>query len=303
MRDRIFLTGGGGFVGKPLLAALRTDGRSVTALDRSGTLSTQPSERDRITVLRGDLLEPDTYRDSLRFCDVVLHLAAATGRASADEHARVNARGTEVLLDECRRAGVEKVLFVSSIATTFPDKTGYHYAEAKTRAEKTVARSGLRFAIVRPTIILGGAAPNLRALETLALLPFIVVPGNGRVRVQPIHVADVVNYLIETVRQDMFANETFEIGGPETVTMEELLQRLRRARTGRSGRVLHIPLGLLRPPLRAAEAIGFLRLLPISAGQLSSFCFDGVATGNRLQERLLGGLIGLSKMVSGADDD
>lgn len=302
MRNRIFVTGGSGFVGKPLLAALRNAGRPVIALDRSGTLSRSLSDFTGITVLRGDLLEPATYREALRSCDIVLHLAAATGRASAEEHIRVNARGTEVLLDECRRSGVRNVLFVSSIATTFPDKSGYHYAQAKSRAEEAVAHSGLRFAVLRPTIILGPGAPILKALEKLVLLPFVVVPGNGRVRVQPTHVDDVVKLILATVRDDLFVNETFEIGGPETVTMEELLQRLRRARTGRAGRVLHIPLGLLRPPLRLAEAMGLGSMLPISAGQLSSFRFDGVAAGNRLQERLRADSIGLPEMVSGHAD-
>ena len=137
MRNGIFVTGGSGFVGRPLLAALHHTGRPVTTLTRSDTLR---DTGDGITVVQGDLLRPETYRAALRSCDVVIHLAATTGRASADEHMRVNARGTEVLVNECRDAGVSKILFVSSIATTFQDITGYHYAKAKRRAEETVSR-------------------------------------------------------------------------------------------------------------------------------------------------------------------
>lgn len=274
MPHGIFVTGGTGFVGRHLLNALRDAGRPVFALTRTG--APVPQETG-ITVVTGDLLEPETYRNALRSCDVVIHLAAATGRASADEHIRVNARGTEILIDECRRANVPKLLFVSSIATTFPDKTGYHYAEAKTRAEDMVSRSGLQFIILRPTIIVGPGAPVVGALEKLALLPFIVLPGHGRVGVQPIHVDDVVRHITEAVRRDRFPNEAINIGGPDTLAMEEWLQEIRRARTGRTGRVLHIPLGLVSGPLRLAEAIGLGRMLPISAGQLSSFRFDGIA--------------------------
>src|SRR5688500_4002765 len=119
MRDGVFVTGGSGFVGRRVLPELLTLGRPVFGLDRSGTLAAMP-DAGGITVVKGDLLQPETYRSALRSCDVVVHLAAATGAAPATEHQRVNARGTEVLLEECLAAGVAKILFVSSIAVTFP---------------------------------------------------------------------------------------------------------------------------------------------------------------------------------------
>lgn len=300
MPHGIFVTGGTGFVGRHLLNALRDAGTPVFALTRAGTPLPQETG---ITVVTGDLLEPETYRNALRACDVVIHLAAATGRASAEEHLRVNARGTEILIEECRQANVQKLLFVSSIATTFPDKGGYHYAEAKTRAEDAVSRSGLQFTILRPTIIVGSGAPVVGALEKLALLPFIVLPGNGRVRIQPIHVDDVVRHITDAVRRDRFANEAINIGGPDTLTMEAWLQEIRRARTGRTGRVLHIPLGLISGPLRLAEAIGLGRMLPISAGQLSSFRFDGVAANPQTSHPLDAECRVFTRHLLGSDPD
>ena len=292
----LFVTGGAGFVGRRLLAELRATGRPIVALDRSGSLA-EPAAEIGVRVVRGSLLEPETYRDALRSCETVIHLAAATGRASAHDHFLINARGTEILLDECQQAGVTRFLFVSSIATTFPDLRGSHYAQAKLQAEGAVLRSTLRWAVLRPTLILGPGAPLLKSLEKLALLPFIVLPGAGRARVQPIHVDDVVRAIVTVVRDDLFDGATYEIGGPEIVSMEELLRRVRRARTGRDARVLRVPLGLLRPPLRLAEAAGLGRLLPVSAGQLSSFEWDGVATDNRVQTMLRGGLLDLGLML------
>lgn len=297
LRDAIFVTGGSGFVGRMLLPMLQSLGRPVIALARQDV----PWSAHGITVIRGDLLDPSSYANALPSCEIVIHLAAATGRASPEEHLRVNAQGTGVLLDECRRAGVPKVLFVSSIATTFPDKTGYHYALAKSLAEEAVARSGLRFAILRPTVILGPGAAGLGGLERLALLPRIVVPGTGRVRVQPIHVSDVARCITATVREDLFTNATVEIGGPDTFTMDRLLQHIRVARTGRAGRVVHVPLAALQVPLRLAHAIGLGGFLPIHPGQLTSFRFDGVAGSHPLHERLGSSLIGIAQMVPTVD--
>jgi NADH dehydrogenase len=261
---------------------------------RAGAARTSQGGTTRV---EGDLLQPETYRKALGSCHVVVHLAAAMGRASAEEHRRVNAEGTAILVEECKAAGVANLLFVSSIATTFTDQADYHYAKTKALAEATVSGSGLRFTIVRPAMILGPGAAIQRALESLALLPVIPMPGTGQVRVQPIHVDDVVDCLSAIVETGLFDGETFELGGPDVITMEELLQRIRRSHTGRTGRVWHVPLGLLRPPLRVAEAMGLGRLLPLTAGQLASFRCDGVAAGHLRDARLPARRVPLSQMV------
>jgi NADH dehydrogenase len=289
MPGGVFVTGGTGFVGRRLLKAIPALDRPVFVLARRAHTA-RPADPG-MTIVAGDLLRPESYRHALPSCDTVLHLAAVTGAASAAEHERVNAEGTQVLLEECRRAGVEKVLFVSSVAASFPDKTGYYYALAKVRAEDAVRRSGLRFLIVRPTMILGPGAPILAALAKLAILPVAVLPGNGRVRVQPIHVDDVVSCLVAAVQLDAFDSETLTIAGRETMTIEDLMRRIRRAYRGSPGPLTHLPLPLLRIPLRVAETIGLGGLLPLTAGQLASFRFDGIGAANRLQkDTTLGGI-------------
>jgi NADH dehydrogenase len=169
MQRRVFVTGGSGFVGRRLIPLLTAANWKVVALDRSGSIATDP-EINLVTV-RGELTDPATYEDALKGCEAVVHLAASTGRASAAEHFRVNAEGTDALVRACRTAGVAQLLFVSSIAVTFPDLRGYHYAQSKKKAEEIVRASGLRYLIVRPTMILGSGAPILASLEKLATLP------------------------------------------------------------------------------------------------------------------------------------
>jgi nucleoside-diphosphate-sugar epimerase len=294
MPEGVFVTGGTGFVGRRLLRAIPALGRRVFVLTRHADTARRADDPG-ISIVAGDLLRPESYRNVLSSCDTVLHLAAVTGAASAAEHERVNAQGTEVLLEECRRAGVEKVLFVSSVAVSFPDKTGYHYALAKVRAEDAVRRSGLRFLIVRPTMILGPGAPILAALAKLATLPVAVLPGNGQARIQPIHVDDVVSCLVAAVQLDAFDSETSTMAGPETITIEDLIRRVRRAYRGSRGPLAHLPLPLLRIPLRLAETIGLGGLLPLTAGQLASFRFDGMGATNRLQQ---GTALGIDQMIA-----
>jgi NADH dehydrogenase len=196
---------------------------------------------------------------------------------------------------------VQRILFISSIATKFPDKSRYYYALAKLRAEEAVRNSGLRFTIIRPTMILGPGSPILSALEKLATLPVIPIFGNGRALVQPIYVDDLVEYIIEVLVHDRFRNETLELGGPATLSMEELLQTIRQARkpdNGSKGPSFHIPLGLLLPLLGTAESAGLGSLLPFSVGQLSSFRYDGTIEPNGLYENRRKSLRNVHEMLA-----
>jgi len=294
---RVFVTGGAGFIGRSLLHELHAAGIAITLLDRSGAIRPEdlaPDDR----VVRGSLLVPESYRAALAGCDAVLHLAAATGKASRGAHHDDTVQATRELCAAARAAGVERLLYVSSIAVAFHDREGYPYAQAKAEAEAVVKASGLRHAIVRPTIVLGKGAPILKSLSSLALLPAIVLPGTGQVRVQPIAVEDVARQLVAMVRAGHFVDTTRELGGPEVLTMEELLQRLREARTGRRGRVVHIPLPILQGPLRLAEWIGLRGILPVTAGQLTSFREDGVAV-----DASPDGLIPVREMLPSSRDE
>jgi len=299
--SRLFLTGGTGFLGGRLLQALQRRGSdSIIALDRSGSLHGRQREASPggLEIVRADLLNPKDYQTELAKAEVVIHLAAMTGRASEADHLRVNLQGTEVLLDQCRRLGVHRFLFVSSIAAKFPDKTRYYYAQAKLRAEEAVRSSGLRFSIIRPTIILGSGSPILTALDKLAGLPVIPVFGDGRAMVQPIYADDVVDFILSILDQNLFSGDTLELGGPATLTMEELIQEIRYLRKGAKGRSIHVPMSLLVTLLRSFETAGLGHLLPLSVGQLSPFRYNSTIESNPLFESRRDELRSVSQMLA-----
>lgn len=302
-RTRIFVTGGSGFVGSRLLEALGRLGRPISVLDRSGSSQGRSSDATPFDVVAGNLLEPSSYSEALRAAHTVIHLAALTGRASRKEHFRVNAEGTETLLKQCRDAGVRRVLFVSSIAVTFADLAHYHYAQAKVRAEEAVRRSGLSFAILRPTMIFGQGSAVLGRLSALATLPVVPVFGTGRPVVQPIHVDDVVAAIVTILEHDMFSGETFEIGGPTALPIEELLLAIRGRRSDATSRTVHVPMGLALPPLRVAAALRVERWLPVTAGQMASFRFNGTAAPKALLDQRRPALRSLEEMLATPNND
>lgn len=269
----LFLTGASGFVGRQFTADARRAGWSVIALSR--TPPTSPSKDVRW--IAADLGQPERYRDALAGVDAVLHLAAAVGKASPAEFQRVNVDGTRILLDACADAGIDRFLFVSSIAARFQDKAYYHYATSKQEAEAVVSAGTVNSLIVRPTIVLGAGSPIGDRFRALGTAPVVPVFGNGRARIQPIHVDDLSALLLHIVEEHAFDGRILELGGPEVLTMEDLLRRIHEVARGRSPRVLHVPVGALRHLLGGLERIS-TALAPVTAGQLASFCNDGVAT-------------------------
>ncbi|MGH9860561.1 MAG: NAD-dependent epimerase/dehydratase family protein, partial [Candidatus Acidiferrales bacterium] len=292
------ITGASGFAGRALLRRLGavTEPRTIYCLARkqaeagarAGLRSAVPGDdatSASVQYVTGDLSEPASYEACLRQVDTVVHLAATTGRAKREEYLRVNAEGTRALVERCRAAGVQRFLHVSTIAVKFPDTRRYYYAQSKQQAEEAVRASGLRWTIVRPTILAGRGSPVLAGMAKLADLPLMPVFGDGRTAIQPVDVDDFAAFLAALVENDAFEGETIECGGADVIAMEDFMRKLARARKGREPRVMHVPLGLVIPVLSLLEpALG--TRLPVTIGQLSSFRFDGTAAAHPRAEQL-----------------
>lgn len=286
-RRAIFITGAGGFVGRGLAARLIAAGRDVTALVRRPWPDAPPGLR---TVV-GDLNDPSTYRESLRRDGVVLHLAARTGIARPRVYQRDNVEATKTLVETAKAVGIARFIFVSSVAAAFRDLRFYPYGRSKLAAEAIVQASGLEAAILRPMLILGPGSPTLAGFRRLAFLPRGVIFGDGRVRVAPIHVDDVGAIIARAADAPIAASPApiYDLAGPESLDLDELVGRLRAAR-GLAPGILHLPLAPLRRVLALLEPI-FLPIMPVTAGQLASFAEDGVASHGPLPPELaIGGL-------------
>ncbi len=297
---RLFVTGGNGFVGRHLLLRLgpATVSRRVCLIRRPEALDSDIRQLPGLECVTGDLLEPAAYSHALAGCDTVVHLAGLTGKASCDDIFRINRDGTQALVRACVDQKVRNFLFVSSIAAGWLARH-YPYADAKREAERQVSQSGLRFTIVRPTPVFGAGSPIWASLARLARLPISPIFGNGSARLQPIDVDDLADCLHDLVVEERFAGETLDLGGPEIVAIEELICRMRHAFGRRPGRVAHVPLRITQGALARMER-WFLRFLPFTAGQLSTFGHDGTITPNSFLTPRLPRMKSVSAMIAEA---
>jgi NADH dehydrogenase len=269
--EKLFLTGAGGFIGRHLLERMDGSGRALVCLSRQP----KPEEPGRDWV-RGDLENPSSFSDALAGCEAVVHLGALTGKARAADYERVNVEGTRALLEASRRAGVKRFLYVSTIATHYPEKRRYPYARSKERGEGLVRSSALEWTIMRPTIVLGPDAPIWISLCKLARMPLTPVFGAGKVLVQPVAVRDVADCILTWVRRGRMRGQEIDVGGPEQLSFRDLLRRTRRALRGKDSGLVSIPLKSTMAALSLLEPF-LLAALPLTAGQLYAFRYDSTA--------------------------
>lgn len=255
---KVLVTGATGFVGTALVERLTADGVPVVAAVRRDAWIGGAH-----TVAVGDIGPRTDWRAALAGVDRVVHLAArahVTSDQSADplfEFRKVNVEGTLALARQAAAAGVQRVVFVSSIGvngirserpfsetdTPVPVEP---YAISKLEAEEGLMRlarqTGMEVVILRPPLVYGPDAPGnfgrlLKAVRRGVPLPLGAVRNNRRSLVALDNLVDLIAICID---YPAAANQVFLAGDGEDLSTSELLRRMAAA-MGKPDRLLPVP--------------------------------------------------------------
>ncbi|MFB6129829.1 MAG: complex I NDUFA9 subunit family protein [Salinigranum sp.] len=270
----VLVAGGSGFVGRNLCRTLLDRGHDVTVLSRSPG-SDLP---DGVSTAMGDVSAYDSIEAAFEGRDAVVNLVALSPlfRPSGGEvmHDRVHRRGTENVVRAAEERGVDRLVQMSALGADPRGET--HYIRAKGRAEEIVRESDLEWTIFRPSVVFGEGGEFLRFTKLLAPPYLTVLPGGGRTRFQPIWVGDLVPLLASALEDEAHVGETYEIGGPEALTLAEIA-RLAHGAEGRPVNVVSIPMGLAKLGL---GALGAIPGAPMGPDQYRSLTFDNTVAHN-----------------------
>ena len=251
---RVLVTGGTGFVGPGVANAIVDAGHEVRVLERKPGAWQEAGIRCQEAV-QGDVTDADSLRRATQGMDAAVHLVAIR-QGKPEQFQQVMVEGTRNLIAATKEAGVRRFVLMSALGTTEETKDLVPYYGAKWTMEQDTKASGLEHVVIRPSFIFGrdgGIVPTFLKLAKLS--PFTAIMGSGEQRIQPIWIDDVGAYFARSVDAPEAANRTFELGGPDTVTWNELWRRIRALLGIRRRPVIHMPIGLMRVPATITERL------------------------------------------------
>ena len=272
-RQVVLVTGATGFVGHALLHRLCAAGHVVRCLVRRGSEANLRGQ-GAIARIEGDIVTRHGLEEAMAGCDAVIHLVGIIReqRTAGLTFERVHTEGTQHVIEAAAAAGIRRFLHMSALGTRSGAAARYH--RTKWAAEEAVRASGLAWTIFRPSIIYGRGDGLVTMLASMVRrMPVVPVIGSGRQRLQPVPVEHVAAGFADALELPATIERTYEVGGPEAVTMVELLDLIGRALGRRRLLKVHVPVAVMAP---LAKVLHPLPGFPITPDQLLMLGEDSV---------------------------
>jgi len=250
---KVLVTGGTGVIGEAAVRALHRRGHAVRVLSRHAGRD-QPWWPDGVEGWAGDVSDEKSIERAADGCDAVLHVAGI----AAEEPPRrtfqaVNIDGTRYVAMEAERAGVRKVVYVSSLGAE-RGQSAYH--KSKCVAEDVVRAFSRDWVILRPGAVYGPGDAHLSVLlQMIRTLPVIPTIGDGDQPFQPIWHEDLADALVQALERDEVRCRTLDIAGPELTSQNDLVARFRTI-TARPAVQAPLPEFAASLGLKALDALG-----------------------------------------------
>ena len=236
---KVAVTGGTGFVGRHLARALLADGNEVTLVAR-GIDRRDPSILvSGATFVAAPADDAESLCRAFAGCEAVAHFAGINRELGSQTYERVHVRGTAVVVDAVRAAGVRKIVYLSFLRARPGCGSSYH--ESKWAAEEIVRTSGLDYTILKSGVIYGRGDHLLdhvsRALYTF---PFFPLVGLRPTRLRPVFVGDVVRIAQAALIDPRLSRRTVAVLGPEELGAGDAIKKIATA-VGRTVPVIPTP--------------------------------------------------------------
>ncbi len=266
----ILVAGGTGFVGSAVVRELLRRGEKVAVVGRDAA-RTRARFGAGVDARAADVREAAGLASAFSAVDVVVNAvqfpnSPIENRRKGWTFEEVDLKGTKNQVDAAKQAGVRRFVYLSGVGAA-PD-AARHWFRFKWEAEQHLINSGLEWVVIRPTWVFGPDDSSLnRILGFGRFLPFIPTFGNGKQAMQPVFIDDVGRVTADCALKPEAANQLFELGGPDVMTMDEVFKAALAA-MGRRRPILHQPVmagkligrvaGALPSPPLTADSVEFI---------------------------------------------
>jgi uncharacterized protein YbjT (DUF2867 family) len=254
--------GGSGFLGRHVVRALvKRDYRVRVAVRRpelAGHL--QPLGRvGQIHAVQANLRYPASITAAMRDASIAVNLVGILTESGAQTFDAVQAQGAGAIAQAASAVGA-RMVHVSAIGANANSES--RYARAKAAGEQAVLEAVPSATIMRPSVVFGPEDLFTNRFAGLARMSPVVPLFGADTRMQPVYVGDVATAVANAVDGKTQAGATYELGGPEVLTMREIIEII-LATIERKRVLLPVPFGIAKLQAMALQfAPGALKLTP-----------------------------------------
>jgi NADH dehydrogenase len=275
----VLVTGAAGMVGIHTCRELSKSGWQIRALIRDPAKAAMALGQLPVEFRVGDVRDATTLRSALNGCGAVIHLAAIAIEKKGDTYRESNTAATERLISAARAENVDRVIFMSQNGAD--SRSPYPFLRSKGVAQDSIKTSGLKWTVLRPSVIFGPEDQFVNVMGRLIKLSLRVfpLPGGGSARFQPIAADDVARVIRLTLEKKGTVNQSYDLGGAVPLTLRQMTERILTA-MGTHRKIVAIPIKALRPAVAMAQRL--LPNPPVTASLLDLLSLDNTVANNAL---------------------
>ena len=235
--ELVTVFGGGGFIGRYVCEFLMKSGVRVRVAQRNPKQAyiIQPlGQVGQFGFVKADITDPESVRHAVRGATAVVNLCGVLGKGMGAVHVT----GARHVAEAAREVGADALVQVSAIGADLASESDY--GRTKAEGEEVVRKPFPNATIIRPSLVFGPEDELTNRFAGMARLPFLPVIA-GKRKFQPIYVRDLGEAIAKAAIDPLnYGGKTFEIGGPQRMSMVELHQAILEL-TGQTTEIVPLP--------------------------------------------------------------
>jgi uncharacterized protein YbjT (DUF2867 family) len=233
------VTGATGYIGGRLVPELLAAGHRVRVMTRSRRRLRDHPWVDRVEVVEADATDAGQVAEACAGADVVYYLIHALAGGAGFEEA--DRRAAEVMAGAARDAGVGRLVYLGGLAPEGEELS--KHLRSRAEVAEILLASGVPTVVLRAAVILGSGSVSFEMLRYLTeRLPVMITPRWVQSRIQPIAIRDVLRYLVGCAELPADVHRGFDIGGPDVMSYEQMMQRFAAVAGLPRRRIVPVPL-------------------------------------------------------------
>ena len=224
---KIFVTGATGFTGSRVVPLLLKSGYAVRCLYRASSDRSSLAGLD-IEWALGDVSDPQSLTSAMQGTDALINVASL-GFGHADS-----------IVSAAKSAGIQRAVFISTTAIFTLLNAGSK--KVRVAAELAIETSGLKYTILRPTMIYGSPRDRnmWRLIRFMRYSPIVPIFGDGKYLQQPIYVDNVAQAMVSCLSNDNTIGKSYNIAGKQALTYNDVIDTIAKGMNKRVWKI-HVP--------------------------------------------------------------